>query len=372
LVLRLPIAAPEEVDEAAGPSLSVELGRRTAVAALAVPEPGGLVRCIACAQRCALAEGHAGACGVRAVHGGRLRAPFGYVARRSAHPVEASTVFHVLPGRRALSFGMYGCDLHCPYCQSWRVSQALREGVADELPTDVTPRELVDEAVAAGCQVVSSAYNEPVVSAEWVRAVFTEARARGLVTALISDGCATPEALAWLRPVTDVYRVDVKGWSEEQYRTLGGRLQPVLDGIVEARRLGYWVEVVTLVVPGWNDAPVGLRHLAAELAEIDPWMPWHLNAFHPRYRLAHLPPTERPALVAAAAAARAQGVQFVYVGNLASGPPELAHTACPTCGASLVERADYAAHAVRLVDGACPRCGTPVPGLWDGAAARRR
>jgi pyruvate formate lyase activating enzyme len=250
-------------------ALGDELAARVVPAAreLSVVE-GGVLRCLACAHHCAFDGDRVGACGVRESRGGSMFAPFGYIARRYVRNVETNTVYHVEPGAKALTFGMFGCDLRCPYCHNWKLSQALREGVPGT-PIDLAASALVEEAVLAGCRVICAAYNEPMIAAEWVRAVFEQAKERGLRTMIVSDGNTTRAALAFLRPVTDVYRVDLKGWAAEQYKTLGGRIEPVLAAIGEARALGYWVEVVTLVVPGFNDDVGGLRGLAKQLLAID-------------------------------------------------------------------------------------------------------
>ena len=326
-------------------------------------EQDGWLRCTACAHRCAFEQDRTGACGVRFARGGRLFAPAGYVARRYVRAVETNTVYHVEPGALALTFGMYGCDLRCPYCHNWKVSQALREGL-EGAPIDITPEALVDEALAASCRVVCAAYNEPMIAAEWVRAVFTVARARGLRTMVVSDGNTTPEALAYLRPVTDVYRVDLKSWDAEHYKILGGRVEPVLAAIREARRLGYWVEVVTLVVPDFNDAELGLRALAKALVAIDINLPWHLNAFQPRYKMRDRPAMGHSLLVSAAGTAYALGLRHVYVGNVTASFAELEHTRCAGCHATLIERRNYQTIENHLVGGACPHCSQALPGLF--------
>jgi pyruvate formate lyase activating enzyme len=341
------------------------------LAARAVPgelqaRTGELLRCTACAHRCVLADGRTGACGVRDARDGRIFVPFGYIARRYVRPVETNTVYHVEPGSKSLTFGMYGCDLRCPYCHNWRLSQALREDVSGEAPLAMTPAALVDEALAAGCRVLCAAYNEPMIAAEWVKAIFTEARARGLRTMVVSDGNTTPEALAYLRPVTDVFRVDLKGFLPEHYKALGGRLEPVLEAIAEAKRLGYWVEVVTLVVPGFNDDEQGLRGLARKLVAIDPLLPWHLNAFQPRYKMKDRPAMHPELLVSVAGSAFARGMPFVYVGNVTGTFRELEHTRCPGCHATLVERENFTTTAVHLRGSACPSCGHAIPGLFGG------
>jgi pyruvate formate lyase activating enzyme len=311
-----------------------------------------------------IAEGTSGACGVRFNREGTLRVPFGYVSRRYVRAVETNTIFHVLPGSRALTFGMYGCDLRCPYCHNHRISQALRDGGDDEAPTALDADQLVDEAVLAGCRVICAAYNEPMISAEWVRAVFRVARARGLRTAIVSDGHSTPEALRYLREDTDVFRVDLKASTETAYKRLGGRMQPVLDSIALARELGYWVEVVTLVVPGLNQEQAAVARIGALVREICPSIPWHLNGFVPRYRLAQVEPASPLFLTLAAGAAYVAGTSFVYVGNVPSCA-ELSHTRCPECHTVLVRRANYAVTELSLDQDACSACSARLPGVWQ-------
>ena len=317
-----------------------------------------------------LADGRTGACGVRDARGGQVFAPFGYIARRYVREVETNTVYHVEPGSKSLTFGMYGCDLRCPYCHNWRLSQALREDVAGEAPIVISAAALVAEALADGARVLCAAYNEPMIAAEWVRAVFTEAKQKGLTTMVVSDGNTTPEALAYLEPVTDVFRVDLKGFTNDHYKSLGGRLEPVLEAIAEAKRLGYWVEVVTLVVPGFNDDEAGLRGLARKLVAIDANMPWHLNAFQPRYKLKDRPAMSPDLLVSVAGSAFARGMPFVYVGNVTGTFRELEHTRCPSCHTTVVERSNYTVTAMRLTsDNACASCATPIPGVFSASRA---
>ncbi|HEY8945291.1 MAG TPA: radical SAM protein, partial [Polyangiaceae bacterium] len=185
-----------------------------------------------------------------------------------------------------------------------------------------------------------------------------------LATVLVSDGNSTPEALGYMRDVTDVFRVDVKGADDGAYKKCGGRLSPVLDSLAAARRLGYWTEAVTLWVPGLNQDLASVRSLARTLREIDPELVWHLNAFVPRYRLSHTPAADPNFLVSAAGTAYAAGLRFVYVGNVAA-LDELSHTRCPDCHYVLIRRRNYETLENRLDDGRCPQCARPIPGLWE-------
>lgn len=356
--------------------LRAEIDELTTVGRLTGARDDELIECTACAHRCALRDGQRGICGVRFRKGESIRVPFGYVARTYVRAVETNTIFHVHPGARALTFGMFGCDMACGYCHNARVSQALRIDVppavaksplasSEEHPTRVDAKALAERARDEGCRVVCSAYNEPMITAEWGHAIFSEAKALGLTTALVSDGHTTHEALAFLRPVADVFRVDLKAATEDQYRTLGGSLKPVLESIAHARELGFWVEVVTLVVPGFNDDTRSLRSIARSLAAIDTDIPWHVNGFKPRFKMRDRPATGAGDLVSAAGSGYAAGLRHVYVSNVL-GAEELGKTRCPSCERVLIERIDYEVRANFLaLNGKCPDCATPLGGIYD-------
>ncbi len=327
---------------------------------------GTWTRCLACAHRCPIPDGARGVCQVRFNDGGRLMVPWGYVAGAQCDPIEKKPFYHAYPGSLAFSFGMLGCDLHCSFCQNWVTSQALRDPEAMLRFEPAAPEDLVGAALRHGARAVVSTYNEPLITAEWAVAVFKLARAAGLATGFVSNGNATPEALEYLRPWLDLYKVDLKGFDDRRYRKLGGRLQPVLDTIDSLHRLGLWVEVVTLLVPGFNDSDEELRRLTGFVAEVSPSIPWHVTAYHEDYRMSGTGGTVPAALYRAAAIGRAAGLRFVYVGNLARAAGEFEHTRCPECGELLVERSGFSVRRFRLTAaGACPACGAAVPGRWS-------
>src|ERR687892_2028412 len=256
----------------------------------AVPElvenlGGTRLRCHACGHQCPIPDGAYGVCKVRFNEGGRLHVPWGYVGGVQCDPVEKKPFFHAYPGALAYSFGMLGCDLHCSYCQNWVTSQALRDPLAVAAPRDTTPASLVQDALRQGAKVIVSTYNEPLITAEWAVAIFKEAREQGLVTGFVSNGNGTPQVLEYLRRHIDLYKVDLKGFDDRHYRELGGRLQPSLDTIEWLHGAGVWVEIVTLLVPGFNDSERELRGLTEFLAGVSPDIPWHVTAFHQDYRM---------------------------------------------------------------------------------------
>ena len=326
------------------------------------------VRCLACGHRCPIPEGAHGVCKVRFVQDGRLRVPWGYVGGVQCDPVEKKPFFHAYPGALAYSFGMLGCDLHCSYCQNWVTSQALRDPHAVSPPQTATPEALVNDALAHGARLVVSTYNEPLITSEWAVAVFEQARRAGLVTGFVSNGNGTPEVLKYLRPHLDLYKVDLKSFDDRHYRELGGRLQPILDTIAWLHEAGVWVEIVTLLIPGFNDSDEELRGLTRFLAGVSPDIPWHITAFHPDYKMTDVGDTTASMLLRAAQIGREAGLRFVYAGTLPGRVGDLEHTDCPACGTRLVTRYGYLVQKYTLnAAGACPTCATPLPGRWDKA-----
>ena len=212
-------------------TLQEQLAEQTRESELCERLDGNRVRCLACGHRCPIPAGFAGVCKVRFNRGGKLYVPHGYVNTMQCDPIEKKPFFHVRPGSEALSFGMLGCDLHCGYCQNWLTSQALRDSHSriDYIP--IEPQRIVDAAIMAGADAVVSTYNEPLITAEWAVEVFRLARQAGLLTGLVSNGNATPEVLQFLHPWVDLYKVDLKSFSDRRYHELGGRLAPVLAAI---------------------------------------------------------------------------------------------------------------------------------------------
>ena len=305
-------------------------------------------------------------CKVRFNRGGVLRVPFGYVGGVQCDPIEKKPFFHAHPGALAFSFGMLGCDLHCSYCQNWVTSQALRDPQAIAPPFDASPEALVAEAGRLDARVVVSTYNEPLITSEWAVAIFKRARRAGLLTAYVSNGNGTPRVLDYLRPWVDLYKVDLKSFDDRHYRQLGGRIEPILYTIRALHEMGIWVEIVTLLIPGFNDSPDEIERLTSFIAGVSPDIPWHVTAFHKNYRM-HDPENTTPEmLMAAAEIGHRNGLRYVYAGNLPGQVGDLENTRCTNCRALLVERYGYSIRGYRITpDGTCPDCGTTIPGRWS-------
>ena len=328
---------------------------------------GGRLRCVACGHRCLLPPGRRGVCKVRVNTDGELRVPFGYTAGVACDPVEKKPFFHVRPGAGAFTFGMLGCDLHCAYCQNWFTSQTLRDEAASTRLQPTTPERLVEGARRAGAALMVSSYNEPLITAEWAAAVFAAARPVGLLCAMVSNGNATPEVIDYLRPGLDALKIDLKSFRDARYRQLGGTLARVTETIRAVCRAGLWLEVVTLLVPGFNDEPAELRDIAEFLGSVSRDLPWHVTAFHPDYRMTGPRPAAVDDLLRAAEIGANAGLRYVYAGNLPGRVGDWENTHCPGCHETLIERRGFHVRRNRLTPaGECPRCRRAIPGRWDG------
>jgi pyruvate formate lyase activating enzyme len=328
----------------------------------------GSVRCHACAHRCLIREGKRGICKVRFNQGGELRVPWGYVAALQSDPIEKKPLFHMLPGSNALTFGMLGCDFHCAYCQNWLSSQAMRDPAADMAGRHIrriTPEGMLAAARQTNASAVVSSYNEPLITSEWAVGIFKEAKAAGLMCAYVSNGNATPEVLEYLSPYLSAYKIDLKSMQDKIYRQLGGVRQHVLDSIQRAHALGLWVEVVTLVVPGFNDSNEELWDAARFLAGISPDIPWHVTAFHKDYKMTEPDNTPAKTLLRASEIGREAGLRYVYAGNIPGSVGEYESTFCPNCNRAVVQRKGFTIMGYHLIgEGNCPHCETKIAGLW--------
>ena len=323
------------------------------------------VRCFSCGHCCPIPDGQPGVCKVRYNRGGTLYVPWGYVGGTQCDPIEKKPFFHAYPGALAYSFGMLGCDLHCSYCQNWVTSQALRDPNAISPPLEVSPESLVRDAIDQGAKVLVSTYNEPLITSEWAVAIFKEAKAAGFVTGFVSNGNATPQVLQYLRPWLDLYKVDLKSFDDRHYHELGGRIAPILDSIRRIYESGLWLEIVTLLIPGFNDSPDELRRLTEFVAGISPDIPWHVTAFHGDYKMTSPRNTTADDLLRAADIGHQAGLRYIYPGNLPGLVGDNENTHCPQCGEAVIKRYGYLIEEYNLTpEGRCPHCSAQIPGRW--------
>ncbi|MFC1627512.1 AmmeMemoRadiSam system radical SAM enzyme [Gemmatimonadota bacterium] len=358
-------AKPSEQKDTLEETLGDRLRTLTSISELSEPLNGGRIACLACAHRCRLLPGSAGNCTVRFNDQGSLRVPRGYITSLQTDPIEKKPFFHALPGSLALSLGMIGCDYHCSFCQNWVTSQALKDDVKGVSIRTISAEEIVALALDAGAKSICSTYNEPIITVEWAVEIFRLAREAGLATSFVSNGNATPEVLDYLDPWIDFFKVDLKSFSDTSYRGLGGRLEPVLETIRSLARMEKWVEIVSLLIPGFNDSDGELNDIASFIADVSVDIPWHVTAYRPEYRMEQPEPTPAATLLRATEIGRSRGLRHVYAGNMPGRVGAAENTTCPFCGMVLVERQGFTILANHLDGDRCPACSTVIAGRWN-------
>ncbi|MBW1953390.1 MAG: AmmeMemoRadiSam system radical SAM enzyme [Deltaproteobacteria bacterium] len=325
------------------------------------------VRCLACIRRCLIRPGKRGWCHTRENRQGQLYSLiYGQVASLSLNPIEKKPVFHFLPGSRWLSLGSLGCNFRCPGCQNWQLAHA---DLDQELQSTryLSPADLVELARQHQAVGISWTFNEPTLWVEYILDSAPLARQAGLYTNIVTNGALTQEALDALGPWLDVYRSDIKGFFKQTYDALAQLPHHQEIFAAAERALHHWgmhVELVTNIIPGLNDNEATLEGIAKWIAaRLGPDTPWHLTRFYPAYAFQDRPPTPVPTLLRAYEIARAQGLRFVYLGNVPGH--DLENTYCPRCGALLIRRSIFDILEYRLKAGRCPDCGTVIPGRWS-------
>jgi len=320
------------------------------------------VKCVLCPRACTVREGDRGHCGVRQNRGGVLYSlVHSRICAANIDPIEKKPIFHFLPGTSAFSVGTAGCNVHCTFCQNWNISQALPESI----PAEYAPPERVATlAIQHNCPTVAFTYNEPVVFSEYLMDTTDAAHQAGIRCVAVSNGYMQQDALKAAYGKLDAVKIDLKAFSETFYgRVVKGRLKPVLESLVTLRTMGKWLEVVFLVIPTLNDGDAELRSLAQWIkANLGADVPLHFTQFHPQYLMKDQAVTPVETLERAKAIADAEGLHYVYIGNVPGHPAQ--NTYCPQCRNLLVERVGFTAGRIYLRNNCCAFCQHPIPGIW--------
>jgi pyruvate formate lyase activating enzyme len=319
-------------------------------------------KCKLCPRECVIDEQERGYCGVRENRGGTYYTlVYSRVVTAHVDPIEKKPFFHFLPGAAAFSVATAGCNVNCKMCQNWDISQVRPEQVRS---TYIPPDRLAALARQDNCPVIAYTYSEPVVFLEYVLDCAEAARPAGVRSVVVSGGYIQTDPLNKLCARVDAIKVDLKAYSEKFYKeVVNGELKPVLEALVTIRKNGTWNEIVYLVVPTLNDGDAEFRGLARWIkSELGPDVPLHFSRFYPEYLLKNLPPTPIETLQRAKAIADAEGLHYVYIGNVPGSPAE--STYCPHCRKKIIERNGYMVGAIHLHHGKCQYCQTPIPGVW--------
>jgi len=324
---------------------------------------GNKVECQLCPQACTVADMERGTCGVRENQGGTYYTLVHSLACSiHADPIEKKPFFHVMPGEIALSYATAGCNVECKFCQNWEISQFRPEQVRSYY---FPPEALVEAAQRSGARLTAATYSEPVVFWEYVRDAAAAARKAGLKPTVVSNGYIQEQPLKDVLPLLSAVKVDLKAFTDTFYvEQVRGKLDPVLKALEIIKASGVWLEIVVLLVPGLNDSEDEVRSLAAWVKQhLGAEVPLHFTRFHPTYRLTNLPPTPVQTLERAWKAATAEGLHFVYLGNVPGHRAE--NTVCPGCGEVVIRRMGFRILGNKLDDGRCPDCRRAIPGVWS-------
>jgi pyruvate formate lyase activating enzyme len=325
--------------------------------------PRHMIRCVLCPRMCVVAEGHRGHCRVRENREGTFYSlVYSRVCAAHVDPIEKKPFFHFLPGSTAFSVATAGCNVNCTFCQNAEISQSRPE----ELPAEfLSPQQVAALAQRLGCPSIAFTYGEPTVFAEFAMDTAAAAREVGIRSVVVSNGYITAAALKTAYAGMDAVKVDLKAFTERYYReVVSARLKPVLETLVTLRSLGIWTEIVYLVTPTLNDSERELTEMARWIkSNLGADVPLHFSRFHPDYKLQNLPSTPIPTLERARAIAEAEGLHYVYIGNVPGHAAQNTH--CPQCRQVVVERVGFAASRVLLHEGCCAGCGEAIAGVWQ-------
>ena len=320
------------------------------------------IQCLLCPKECLIAQGQSGECRVRINVDDVLRTVvYSYPCSMHIDPVEKKPCFHFLPGTSTFSLATVGCNLHCKNCQNWEISQANPE---DSEAVFCPPEKLVELAKANQCTSLAYTYTDPVIYYEYVLDTSKLAKAAGIRNILVTAGYINKEPWKELLQYTDAARIDLKSMSDVFYReNCSATLKPVLDSLVLAKESGVHLEVINLVIPTLNDKPEQIRELAGWVkSNLGGDTPLHFSQFYPQYKMLYLPPTSAETLDTAWQIAQAEGMKYVYIGNIASVTGQ--NTYCPGCKKLLIERSGYTVLQNWLKEGCCPDCGEKIYGVW--------
>lgn len=328
--------------------------------------------CNQCAHRCTILSGRIGLCGVVANDQGTLRSlVYGQAAVQHADPIERKPLYHVYPDTHVFSLGTPGCNMHCTFCQNWRLSQADLAHYEQEHGPVVTtsPERVVSAALEQGCQGIAFTYNEPGIYLDYAIDIMRLAKQAGLYTVFKSNGYFTPEAIDLLDGLLDAINIDLKGFDDGYYRKVcGAMLQPVCAAIAYLHQCGVWIEVSTLIIPGLNDSDTEVTSLVTFLATISPTIPWHVWRFHPDYQMLDRPWTHVHDIERIIQLGREAGLRYIYASNIPGDPHQ--HTLCPGCNTLLIKRTGNATEETRLHGNRCIQCGYAIPGIFETSERR--
>lgn len=322
-----------------------------------------IVNCNLCPTNCVIKPDNFGDCGARKNIDGTLYSlVYAKLASVSIDPIEKKPLYHFLPGSHSLSIGTLGCNLHCLHCQNYDISQSK----ADQfIGKEVEPKELIETAIKNSCKSISYTYNEPTIFYEYVIETAKLARKKGIKNIMVTNGYINKEPLQELYPLIDAANIDLKSIDEDFYKKVCSvRLNPILESIKEIKKIGTWIELTNLIIPGYNDSKQQIEKLVKWVKEnVGTRVPLHFSAFYPTYKLLDAERTPPETLLKAKEIAKKQGLKYIYLGN--TSLPDAGTTYCPKCSKPLIERGWFEVKTNLVKNNKCPYCKEKIDGVFE-------
>lgn len=322
------------------------------------------VRCLTCHNQCFISDKGIGICGIRQnIDGDLYLLVYGKAISVNIDPIEKKPLFHFLPGQKAFSLGTLGCNFSCDFCQNWEISQAPKNQDINYWGDEWSPEKIVKYCKDNKIFIIAYTYNEPTVWIEYALDTMKLAKKEGIKNIWVSNGFMTEKALNLIAPYLDAINIDLKSFSEDFYQKIcKGRLGLVKKNIKKIWKIGIWIEVTTLIIPGFNDSTKELKQIAKFLIGISKDLPWHISAFYPCYKMLTQAPTSQEILINACEIGKKAGLRYVYTGNIPNSDYE--STYCPKCNSLIIERWGMEVLENDLKNGKCPKCNAKIKGIW--------
>ena len=320
--------------------------------------------CFLCNHRCHIKDEAYGICNVRINKKGTLYSlSYGKVVATNIDPIEKKPLYHFLPGSKSYSIACVGCNFQCGFCQNWQISQAKIAQELNLFEYRLSPQAIVEQALSNNCPSISYTYTEPTIYFEFAYEVAKLAKEKGLFNIFVTNGYMSKESLEYIKPYLSAANVDLKAFSEDFYRKIcKASLKPVLENIILMKKLGLWIEITTLIIPGKNDGKIELKQIAEFIASVDKNIPWHLSRFHPDFEFNKIAATSPESLLLAYDIAKEAGLKYVYIGNVDT---DYENTICPACNKALIKRKGFFVESKNIKQGRCEYCKEQIEGVWD-------
>ena len=322
------------------------------------------VKCLLCRHGCIIKPGERGICGVRENVNGTLNTlVYGRLIASHIDPIEKKPLFHMMPGSLSFSIATVGCNFKCRFCQNADIAQMPKDNNGRISGGNATPEEVVAAALEGSCASIAYTYTEPTVYFEFAFDTAKIANEKGLKNVFVTNGYMSEKALNMIAPYLDAANVDLKAYNNDFYKSYcGAKLEPVKDTLRLMKKVGVFVEVTTLLIPGLNDNADELKNLATFIRdELGPETPWHISRFHPTYLLTDRGPTPVETILMAREIGLKAGLRYVYVGNVPGEDGE--NTYCYHCGNLLIQRWGFSIRKNLVENGKCPSCHTTIDGI---------